>query len=291
MENYLIHYGRSKKDGAPGIGTGNWKRRGHFANDTAEALKEIDKVRATDPDKYIKVKNKIFKKENVIRKGTKLERVSLKTIEDKAASLYTSLHGDLKASKYYNHDWATALTYIANDPKTKVYRNTYKVNTDIIAPGEKERARIIEIMVREDRKIAEEYGKTYVNSRLKDLVWGMSRKDGNSIDKFSIYTLSNADVKDLVIKEYGKKYIEEYIKSNKEDADWCLENGGSPLVNTFMYTIPKSPTLMKKLQNAMMKEGYNAIVDTNSEYNSDAPFIIFDQNYIEQIGSKQIRGT
>lgn len=27
MENYLIHYGRSKKDGAPGIGTGNWDRK------------------------------------------------------------------------------------------------------------------------------------------------------------------------------------------------------------------------------------------------------------------------
>ena len=25
---YLIHYGRSKKDGAPGVGTGNWKRTG-----------------------------------------------------------------------------------------------------------------------------------------------------------------------------------------------------------------------------------------------------------------------
>ena len=60
---YLIHYGRSKKDGAPGVGTGNWKRtryltpenarpgeRTKAANDISRSLTKQERIWLMDDD-------------------------------------------------------------------------------------------------------------------------------------------------------------------------------------------------------------------------------------------------
>lgn len=40
--SYLIHYGRSKDDGAPGVGTGNWRRGGGVFSSVLSKIKKTD---------------------------------------------------------------------------------------------------------------------------------------------------------------------------------------------------------------------------------------------------------
>ena len=236
---------------------------------------------------YYKGRANIRTKENVIKEGTILQRVSLNKAEDKAAIIYTSIHGDRAARDYYNHDWAAALQSMPKkgkyDPNIEVYRNAYKVKTDIIAPSKKDRERIIETLVKTDKKIAEEFGKAYVESDLESI---SLRYSGNHP---STYGKTFSTQKKELAKLRGKQFVDEYINESKMLAANSISSGGSTLAGDFYWTVPKSPKLMKAYGDALKKEGFNAVVDMNAGYSSDAPFIIFDQDYIEQIGSKRIK--
>lgn len=60
--DYLMHYGRSIKDGAPGVGTGNWRRDGSeysswYGNDPNLAIKRLKKAKLSNYDKWGKTKD------------------------------------------------------------------------------------------------------------------------------------------------------------------------------------------------------------------------------------------
>lgn len=281
---------------------GKARRASVFAVDSAKTLnkayKYSDKYYIRGSEKYYirarKAASNIRYKENVIKKGTKLDRVSLNEVEDKAAKIYTSLHGDKSASDYYNNEWAEVLKTIGEKNKSsgnvKVYRNTYEVKTDIIAPSKKDRVKAIKTIMEQDKSLKEEFGKEYVNNRL--LVYTLMDTDYSS----KTYGMTQKQQINKLTESRGKEYVSRIIKRAESDADMILTGNSSNktladnnLDRSMMSVIPRSPKLMDAYTSELKKQGFGAVYDMNAGGSSDAPFIIFDQDYVEQVGSKQIR--
>ena len=208
-----------------------------------------------------------------IEAGTEFKRTSLKEKEKEKERLYMALSNSKEDMDYYSNVWPEYLRKISKNSNAKVYQNTYKVKSEIIAPSYEKRKEIAAKLVESDKKMKEELGKTYALDQMRLRTGAYSAKTLQDLYKTAESKEERSDMKQRV-KE---------IISNVDKEDRRSDDG----FRTFMASVPTSGKLMDAYVKELKKEGYNAVFDDNS--NSPAPFIVFDQSMIEQTDSKVIR--
>lgn len=217
----------------------------------------------------------------IIKAGTKVDRVSLKKMEDTADRIYVSVHGDVSATGYYNHTWADYLQYFSGDKNSSVYRNTYKVKTDLLAPSLEEREKIVKTLIMADKKTKEAMGKEYSLN--------LFRGDFSGVE-----INSTKDAVNAASKYYNlpKKTAEEWVKEVIKEDTRRLTNphiSDTARLEHFYAAIPTSKKFMNLYIKELKKNGYNCVFDDNAKSSSDAPFIVFDPDTLEQLHSKRLR--
>lgn len=65
--DYLMHYGRSIKDGAPGVGTGNWRRGGSLIGNIFNGIKSRIKPKYTEMDIVNRIVSVAAKDQNLVK--------------------------------------------------------------------------------------------------------------------------------------------------------------------------------------------------------------------------------
>lgn len=96
--------------------------------------------------------NQLSKQKFSIPEGTKLNRVEIGDLDSNPVSRVYALYSkDKFGSKYYDEEWPKRLKTFANDPNTKINKNTYEVKTKIVAPDIETRMKIADEMFKEKK--------------------------------------------------------------------------------------------------------------------------------------------
>lgn len=237
-------------------------------------------------DEIVKKYNDVKMGEIKIPKGTELIRTSLTQKENKNRRMYTSYGEEKGLDPYYENTWPEMLRTISGNPNAKVYRNTYEVKTDIIAPSYEKRVKAAEAVLNANRKTMEEFGKAYAMDQMRITFNDFS---ANSIDDIVKTERKRNDIRaieGLNIKksynEMAKETVDKIIDKETKRAD--LSNPDN--FAKFTASIPKSDKLMNAYIKELKKQGYNAVYDDNSL--SRAPFIVFDPKDLNMVDSEEI---
>lgn len=241
---------------------------------SAPLIKNINTLAKDSRNKLIEENNPIKKQALVIKKGTTFKRTSLNEQESENKRLYVALSKSKVDMDYYGKEWGNFLRKITNNPNAKVYQNTYKVNTELIAPSLEQRKAAAQAIVNADKKIKTEFGKEFARSQLR---------------------LASGNLKDLSVKELLNsvpterkqeyKTFYENVKKNIIKAE-KLDLMNDDTFRNFTSTIPTSEKLMGSYITELKKQGFTAVFDDNA--NSVAPFIVFDSSMLTQTKSKEI---
>ena len=234
-----------------------------------------------DADAIVKKFNDVKMSEIKIPKDTELIRTSLTKKEKQNRRMYTSYGEEKGLDPYYAEQWPKMLREISGNPNAKVYRNTYKVKTDIIAPSYEKRVKAAEAVLNADRKVMEEFGKAYAMDQMR-LRYGNLR--ANSLSDISKSAKKDGYSSKVVKDDYDeyKKITKSIINETTKKAD--LSNPDN--FRLFTASIPKSDKLMNAYIGELKKQGYNAVYDDNS--NSRAPFIVFNPKDLDMVESEEI---
>ena len=219
--------------------------------------------------------NPVKNNEILIKSGDSFVRVSLKNKENENKRMYVSYDKDKVSSDYYTKTWPAYLRRFAGNPDADVYQNTYKVKTDIVAPSLEKRKEIALSLIKSDKKIATELGKTYA---LDQVILS------NRYENVGLKSLK--EVKNKAKINYGKEAAEAYQKKYDEVLNSMKNASDERYFTAFNASIPKSEKLMTAYIKELKKDGYNAVFDDNAY--SPAPFIVFNPKDFEQTGSKKI---
>ena len=266
-----------------------------------KAGQKLDKRRLEDND--VKT-NKI-----VIEEGQEFKRTSLKEKEDGKDRLYVSPTLSKFDVGYYEQAWPKYLKKISGREDTEVYQNTYKVTTSLVAPSLEERKATAQAIVNANKKMREEFAKTYAMDQMR-----LSQDLLNAKDINDLLHKNDRRRKDmanqLADKDRTKGLDEKAISERQKNLRSSLEKERAGLLfnynsmvdsmmradsidmnsknnfKKFTASIPTSPKLMNSYIKELKKQGYEAVYDDNS--NGEAPFIIFDQKYLKQTGSRRI---
>jgi len=222
---------------------------------------------------YRENKNPVKLEQLNITPGTVFKRTSLNEKDDEQKRLYMSYSKDKPGIKYYTQNWPAILKGLANNPNAKVYQNTYKVTGQIVAPSYEKRKEIADVLIKADKKIKMEFGKTF------------------ALDVLNYKT--GAPFAKRTLKELEKEIGPEVKKAYKEAVDTIVKDNKYSLIDDdsfrqFTAAIPRSEKLMDAYIKELKKNGYTAVFDDNSTP-SLAPLIVFDQSLIEQTGSRELR--
>lgn len=237
-------------------------------------------------DEIVKKYNDVKMGEIKIPKGTELIRTSLTQKEDQNRRMYTSYGEEKGLDPYYAEEWPRLLRKISGNPNAKVYRNTYEVKTDIVAPSYEKRVKAAEAVLNANRAIMEEFGKAYAADQFRIGLSALSAKDAN--DAIKTYTKREGLGKDATknlksqYKEMTKITVDSIINKETKRADLSDPEN----FRKFTASIPKSDKLMNAYIKELKKQGYNAVYDDNS--NSRAPFIVFDPKDLNMVDSEEI---
>lgn len=266
-----------------------------------KAGQKLDKRRLEDND----VKsNKI-----VIEEGQEFKRTSLKEKEDGKDRLYVSPTLSDFDIGYYEQEWPKYLKKISGREDTKVYQNTYKTTMSLVAPSLDERKATAQAIVNTNKKTREEFAKAYAMDQMRLSSGLLNAKDINDLlrkhdsrRKEWANELADRDRANGVDKKTIAKSQKELRSSLEKERAGLLFNYNSMVdgmmrsdridmnsknnFKKFTASIPTSPKLMNSYIKELKKQGYEAVYDDNS--NGEAPFIIFDQKYLKQTGSRRI---
>ena len=110
-------------------------------------------------ENLIKQTSPIKVNEIVLKEGDELIRTSTSSSEKSGERLYTAYSKDTFSKEYYGNVWPEKLRQISGDPNLTVYRNTYKVKTDIVAPSLERRKEAVASVLSSNNKLREELGK------------------------------------------------------------------------------------------------------------------------------------
>lgn len=233
-------------------------------------------------DEIVKKYNDVKMSEIKIPKGTELIRTSLTKKEKQNRRMYTSYGEEKGLDPYYAEAWPRMLRKISGNPNAKVYRNTYEVKTDIIAPSYEKRVKAAEAVLNANRKTMEEFGRAYAMDQLRIKYGALSANNLKDVTKSTKeYGYEPRDIKEDY-EFYSKGATEQIINKATKKAD--LSNPDN--FRLFTASIPKSDKLMDAYIKELKKQGYNAVYDDNS--NSRAPFIVFDPKDLNMVDSEEI---
>lgn len=271
--NRVDKIARAKADAALGATVLASMLTGPVGAIAGSSLTQIYRNKANKYRKDLLLKSNPVKIEEIrIPEGTKFSRTSLKDHEDEQERLYVALSKAKYDMDYYGKQWPNYLRSISNNPEAKIYKNTYEVKGEIIAPSYEKRKEIADKLISSNRKLKTELGKVYAMDQLRLLTGRLGAKTVKDLEQF----YSSSSVK----KEY-KRIADSIIKAEnyslKEDSNFKM----------FTASIPTSGKLMDAYIKELKKEGYGAVFDDNA--NSFAPFIVFDSSMLNQLSSKELR--
>ena len=259
--NYLMHFGRSKRNGAPGRGSGRYPLGS--GKEPYQALRRTSEMYG----------------EHTIPKGTTMYRASAYNDEKNQGSKYvTYIQSDrdlYRSSKYGSQ-------LMKNQGKkldSPLYEYKMTLKEDLHIPSKEEVQSIVEEFETHKNldKIVKENGKAWVKNFFHEGTWDFYQEIENYEDR-PIDTFKN----DNEINKYFHKKVEptlvnEFVSRYKDE----------PIDKKFGYTVQSfGPSQYNR--NLMIKElkkrGYNAMVDEagvgvipNSP-EGVSPLIIFDSN-------------
>lgn len=275
--NYLMHFGRSKRHGAPGPGSGRYPlgsgeepyqyrdREGALTEDGKKKLKNLKKEaklslnsnKLNEIHNYKKIETSFklepkYKNDMVLKKGSTAYRMSSNPEEkDGPAYIYFTEH-DME-----NYG---SLDFLGGQ---KHYKNVYKIKKDIKIPS------------------LENITKTYIDVVLKNSDSIESVMDDVFKYNESIYK-GNDDLKD--ISTSTTYFIDQY--SNKSANDFCDEVKKNVYSSAYKYVASELKGTQnsisdtgKKLLKALSNQGYNAIPD----FNDNAGIRYADSDHVQQI--------
>ena len=235
----------------------------------------------------------------VIEKGQELKRVSIKEKEDKNERLYVAPTMSEVDVGFYEREWPKILKKIHGRDDVKVYQNTYKVDMSLVAPSLDERKATAQAIVNANKKMREEFAEKYALQQLRnerglpgaknidDLMNINEKKLRSWYKDFDEGRAKKDSDRERVIKTDREQLKEKYDKlvKNMMKADNINMNADSNF-SKFTSSIPTSPKMMNMYIKELKKQGYEAVYDDASM--GLAPFIIFDQKYLKQTGSRRI---
>jgi len=266
-----------------------------------KAAAKMDKRRVDDND--------VKKSKIVIEEGQEFKRTSLKEKEDGNERLYVSPTLSNFDVNYYEKVWPKYLKKISGREDTKVYQNTYKTTMSLVAPSLDERKATAQAIVNANKKTREEFAKAYAMDQMRlssgllnakdinDLLrkndrgrkeWAAQLADrdrANGVDKKTIAKNQKELRSSLEKERAGLLFNYNMMVDGMMRADRIDMNSKNNF-KKFTASIPTSPKLMNSYIKELKKQGYEAVYDDNS--NGEAPFIIFDQKYLKQTGSRRI---
>lgn len=223
-------------------------------------------------EKYREKYNQLSKQKFSIQEGTKINRVEIGDLDSNPVSRVYALYSkDKFGSKYYDEEWPKRLKAFANDPDTKINKNTYEVKTKIVAPDIETRMKIADEMFKEKKN----FYKDMVNTRADMLMRKMTD-----------------DYKTKSIKELSKKHpdlkkeIDDYVNKLSEKENKSMLDASN--FEVFYQTLPKNDKISTEYIKRLSAKGYGAIFDDNSTLVADTPMIIFDKNVLKKVESKSI---
>lgn len=289
--------------GAAMVGSSIGSMAGYGVADTVlkRASAKMNKRRLDDND----VKNNKI----VIEEGQEFKRTSTKEREDNNERLYVSSSLSKFDVDYYEKEWPKYLKKISERDDTKVYQNTYKVTNSLVAPSLEERKKTAQAIVNANKKMREEFAKTYAMDQMRLRQNILSAKDLNDLLKKqdrqykerrdALIEMGKKNGIDSKRLAEGKKMLNNSMKVSREqtmeyynslvkklsEAD-SIDMNANDNFKKFTASIPTSPKLMNTYVKELKKQGYDAVYDDNS--NGEAPFIIFDQKNLRQTGSRRI---
>ena len=218
----------------------------------------------------------IRRNELKIDKNTEFTRISTKAQEDGKSRLYACLSADKKEIDYYAKDWPKYLEKIKQDPNIKVYKNTYKVNSEIVAPSLEKRKEIAQAILTADKHMKTELGKAYAMDQMR-------------LSTGALYAKKLSDIKKLYATKEARANVDKYYNNMiayTAHKDFSVINN-SHNYRAFAASIPTSQKLMDAYAKELKKQGFNAVYDDNS--NAKSAFIFFDQSMLKQLSSEELK--
>lgn len=218
----------------------------------------------------------IRRNELKIDKNTEFTRISTKAQEDGKSRLYACLSADKKEIDYYAKDWPKYLEKIKQDPNIKVYKNTYKVNSEIVAPSLEKRKEIAQAILTADKHMKTELGKAYAMDQMR-------------LSTGALYAKKLSDIKKLYATKEARVNVDKYYNdmiAYTAHKDFSVINN-SDNYKAFAASIPTSQKLMDAYAKELKKQGFNAVYDDNS--NAKSAFIFFDQSMLKQLSSEELK--
>jgi hypothetical protein len=204
----LYHYGRSIKDGAPGVGTGNWRRGGSsgpiqskFRNSikgqlTTKGLEAVNKVansgavryvnyESDTNDQYVKLQyniKSIDDKTDLVKKGTPIDRIAGEEGIGRSRK-YVSLGGSFDSE---NYEFICHWLPVQGNNGDNIYKYSYELTKDIkVAPAKEVRDYVLD-----------NYGETLVRDlRVNSKNFKGMSKRGEKIANKTIRNMENWNVK------------------------------------------------------------------------------------------------
>lgn len=210
---------------------------------TVDARKAALKGSARDPlgkQSYLgnKFYKKIYNKETVIRAGTKVDRVTVKS-GDASEATYVIVQGDSMGRKYYDKVWPRYLQVLKNseDPdKVQVYRDTYRVKTDIIAPDKQTRKEALRAVLDADRSLYEDIGKKTAQKWFKGKIASL-KEDTLSYE-------IDADIRNGRTDKRGPDLFEERATISYWDSQLSTQ------MRSYDSAVKEAPKVYKRYANA-----------------------------------------
>lgn len=188
-----------------------------------------------------------YLKEHVIPKGTKMYRSTVDPNESTIGNKYVSyLPPD---RDMYRGAYADQIRRnYGKDKETSLYENTYLLKKDLKVPSRAELKDTMNEILNKDKEIKTK------------LLENIAKNNLQKLSKYDYFIDKNGQWKstaDLKKQEAAKKYVDDFIKENK-DLD---TNDPNFFFFANDYGTMKDKTFKNKVISELKKKGYNAMVD------------------------------
>lgn len=229
----LFHYGIPRRSGRYPYGSGERP----FQSVSRKAYNQ-----ALRSDRRGFGRSEEFTKDRIIKKGTTMYR-AMKTPDEKSSDGVTSvtyLEPDRNMYRRGVREWDDRKRDFTGK-REQVYEKTMELTDDLKIASRKRVKDTLASIIKErpdlSTKAMEEYAKEH-------------RWDGKTGQKITV--------------EQAKAYAKEHGTKDLDSTEKGWENTGQTVFSDYLVAFNKSPTLRKELSERLKKEGFNAMVDEDS---------------------------